>query len=146
MAKQKRRIFLPSFRRGIALDEAKIHTNALKTIIKSVFYPDNEAARKESFHQAAERLGLDEAKIVAQQKRFLLFSLFYFALAVALIIYDIILFANADLIAAFSVLGLFLVVTAYGARENFWYMQVKERKLGCSLSEWVLFIFGRRAK
>lgn len=102
---------------------------------KKFFIPSRQEA-KESFSEAMKRFNLSEQDIITRQTS--LFRLFclMLVLAAGIFIYTLYLFwQQAWHAAGFSliVLGLALVLAF---RYHFWYFQIKQRKLGCSLQEW----------
>lgn len=95
------------------------------------------AAREETFEQAAERLQLTEADIKERQQSFLRLAIILVAFTIITLLYTLYLLWSAEFgggVLAF-VVSLISAVTA--ARYHFWYFQVKNRKLGCTVREWL---------
>lgn len=98
----------------------------------------------ETFEEAMQRLGLDEAGLERRKKQCYYTGWFYLACSLILFSYGIYLIANEGYIAGFVawILCVFAVALAY--RESFWYFQMSVRKLGCSFKEYQNFILGRK--
>ena len=93
--------------------------------------------RKETFEQAMSRFNLTEADLVVRARRCIREIVFYFILACIGFIYMVYLFVNAHILAGLIMIlvGMLLIIKALGS--HFWYFQIKHRKLGCTLKEWI---------
>lgn len=100
------------------------------------------AKQSETFAEAMQRLHLSEQDIQQRAKLFFRMSCFYCAVAVALFIYVVYLLYTAHFAAAFLSLLLTVLSLALAFRQNFWYFQIKQRRLGCTVKEWLRFTFG----
>lgn len=104
-----------------------------------------KATREETFEQAIARMNLTEADVQNRMKQSYRLAWIFFALAIAVLLYGIIV-----LIQGFwAGIIICIVLSAFGFtlafRESFWYFQMKKRKLGCTFDEWFNFIL-RRSK
>lgn len=103
---------------------------------------DPKEKKKETFEQAVYRLRLDEKDIHRRAMNFLRLAIFYLVFSFVLFIYAIYLFLETShLLAVAMTFALSIVLLAYAYREHFWYFQLKKRKFGCTLKEWVAFTF-----
>ncbi len=100
--------------------------------------------RQETFEEAMTRLRLSEKDIQARMRHCYISSWIYFSVALLLFLYGgylLIYSTFSGFIIAFVLSGL---AGVYAYRDAFWYFQMKSRKLGCSFSNFVNFITGRK--
>ena len=90
-------------------------------------------------------MNLSEAYLVNRRRQFLKSAFCYFFIALLLWIDGIWLIIHLKLLSAGIALVLALTLTLNAYHEHFWYMQMSQRKLGCTFRDWLLFISGRRA-
>ena len=109
-------------------------------------FTTHKAKRIETFEEAVERLNLTEDDLIKRSRHFLRLAYAYALLALLLIIYAIFLSITGHILALFSSIALITLVSTYALREHFWYMQMKKRKLGCSLWDWVKFVVVKRTE
>jgi intracellular multiplication protein IcmV len=96
----------------------------------------------ESFNTAIKRLHLTENDLLKKQKALWRLSLLMLIIAFFLFTYvGYLLFYGTikALIVSFVVMCMALILAF---RYHFWYFQIKERKLGCTLKEWYQFLLG----
>lgn len=126
----------------LGFSQLKQGTFSLASNLQQLFIP-RTSGRSETFEEARTRLKLTEQEI-QQRARFFRYQIFIFmGVGIACLFYVIFLFIYQYLLAgvvAFFVCGLFFV-KAFAA--HFWYMQIKRRKLGCTLKEWVDYLCKR---
>lgn len=109
----------------------------LYKIIRTIFRftpPDGE--RAEAFTTAVERLGLEEKALKEKQSTLLRLSIVMLCTAVGLFgycVYQIIIGHALSFMVSLSLTG---VALCLWFRYHFWYFQIKERKLGCTIKEW----------
>lgn len=99
--------------------------------------PEKKTKRKESFEQAIKRLKLDNKAITDLEKRFLQMMLMMLFFAFLPLIYGIYLFFVTNALAASLAILVSSILFAYAFRFHFWYFQIKRRKLGCSVADWL---------
>ncbi len=140
MIRRVGRVFLPfgNFKRMVGWDH-------LKTSYKNVFASakamtdrqDSAHVIKETFDEAVQRLNMSEANIVAKTKSFFRTAILFLVMAVAVFIYALDLLFTGHILA--TIIALILVVLAFSLafRDHFWYTQMKQRRLGLSLREWL---------
>lgn len=120
----------------------------LKSQIQSTFdfmsnaFTPAEAARKETFEQAMERLNLTEDYLKKTRTRYLIVAVVFLVLALGTVVAGIDLLIHhgtfAGFVLAIPTATLFFV-NAF--RYHFWAFQIKKRKLGCTFQEWAENIF-----
>lgn len=93
--------------------------------------------RKETFEEALERLHLREAEIKRQSTQALHLSIIFFVLALMLFGYGIFLAWQKHTFGFIVTFLLTLVLLTKAFYFNFWHFQIKHRKLGCSIAEWL---------
>ncbi len=96
--------------------------------------------RTETFEEAKLRLRLTEQDLANRMKSLLQLTFVYLLFAIALLSYTVYLVVSGGaLIGIFLSIMLTLVAFAMSYRENFWYFQMKKRRLGCSFKEWLQY-------
>lgn len=111
----------------------------MKDIFVSVFMPWKKEAPGpvESFEEAMARMKLSEADIAQRKKMFIQQTLVYFGLGLGVIIYGVILAFDHAITGMFMCFVVSFVAFANAFRAHFWYFQTKQRRLGCTLQEWL---------
>lgn len=99
-----------------------------------------KSTRQETFAQAVVRLDMTvqdvEDKVRQYRMTSSVFALFFiFGLA-----YSAILWLRYDRMTCVMGVAYSMLMFAFFFRESFWYMQIKKRRLGMSIVEWVKFI------
>lgn len=93
--------------------------------------------RQETFEQAMQRFGLTDQDVELIRKRYFYYSVLFLVLAGIVLIYA---FYLLILRYTFSGWLLGMAVTALllsnAFRYNFWFFQIKHKKLGCTFAEW----------
>lgn len=144
--KRKRRgviktVFNP--RGWMSYDDVKESGREVKDLVKDVT-DVRKPGRKETFEQAMKRMKLSEEDIQVRMKQLLLSSRIYCGAAVLVLFYSLFTLFYAGnfwtflMAAIISVLGF-----ALAFRDSFYYFQMKRRKLGCTVKEWIQFITGK---
>lgn len=95
-----------------------------------------QAKRKETFDEALQRLRLTENDLQQRAKLFRRMMMVYSGIALILFFYTIYLLAGAHLAAGLLSFVLTLLALSLAFRQHFWYFQVQQRKLGCTIKEW----------
>lgn len=103
--------------------------------LKKFFIPQ-EGQTKESFDKAVKRLNLSKTELNQRQQGLLRLSLVMVGLSVLLFAYTIYLLVTGGYLGAFVGLVVTLIALVLAFRYHFWYFQIKERKLGCSIQQW----------
>ncbi len=127
------------FRMWIGTDGLKSFWYFIVSSFKKMFVPNatkSNEKKQETFVEAQERLGLTEETLLVRQKTLFRTSVFLTICGVLLLIYTLFQLFNGSFLGfllTFSVTGL---AFAMAFRYHFWFFQIKERKLGCSVREW----------
>lgn len=112
---------------------------------KTYFVP-RKAEHPEKFNEAVKRLHLSEDDLLQKQNNFLKLAIIFAVIGVLIVIYSI-------YVAWFGYFSSFLLTLTVGIlafacafRYHFWWFQVKQRKLGCTIKEWLASGFGEERK
>lgn len=116
-------------------ERVKVFGVYLKSVFKTLFVP-NTAVETESFALAQKRLKLSDSGLLERQAALLRLSIILVSMAFALFIYTVYLFYSASIKGGGVSFVLMLIALVLAFRYHFWYFQMKERKLGCTIKEW----------
>jgi intracellular multiplication protein IcmV len=105
-------------------------------MFKKLFYLQPQQS-EESFLDVKERLKLDDAALLKQQKKLLSLSLFMLFLAVLILGYIFYQALYGSFVGAVLSVVVMFIALALAFRYHFWYFQLKRKKLGCSFKEWL---------
>ena len=101
-----------------------------------------QARRKESFHEAVDRLDISEKDIRKQITYYKLTSSLYGLFSVFGVIYAAILYVYGTRGAFIMACSYCCLIGSFFFRESFWYMQIKKRRLGMRPLDWFKFMVG----
>lgn len=101
-------------------------------LAKSVFFVQ-KPKRTEDFQTAVARLHLSEEDIQRRQHQFLIGTIFFLIIGIALFIFACFRDRAITMFLSFIVAG---IAFAEAFRNHFWFTQMKHRKLGMSVREW----------
>ncbi len=113
----------------------KHYFKGIKSTGKDYFTPKQSDVTEE-FAEAAQRFNLSEEEIQKRQSALLRLSLFYFGLFVVILGYAVFLAFDGVLRGFIIAVVVSLLALANAFRHHFWYFQIKQRKLGCTVKEW----------
>lgn len=127
------RIF--NVRSWVDFDRTKSFTLYLVNGFKRMFVPQkNESG--ETFDEAMSRLNLSEKELQDRKTALYRLSLLMSAAAILIFGYAIYHVLYGSYRAVIVSLVVMLIALALAFRYHFWYFQIKERKLGCTMQEW----------
>ncbi len=142
MKKQKRgsrivNVFVRIFnvRAWIDFDRIKSFTLYLVAGFKKMFVPQKNPPG-ETFEDAMIRLNINEKELQDKKSALYRLSLLMCAAAVFIFAYAIyqLIYGSYRAVVISLIITLIALVLAF--RYHFWYFQIKERKLGCTMQEW----------
>lgn len=107
----------------------------LLNAVKSLFIPQQKDA-PESFEAAQARLKMTDADMGVQIKALFRLSLLMSSIAFLFLMYVIYQLVYGSLQGALLTLAMVLVALAFAFRYHFWYFQLKQGQLGCTISMW----------
>lgn len=125
-----------NIRAWIDYDRVKSITMYLIDGLKKLFIPSSEKGKKESFEVAVKKLHLNEQQLIDKKKALIRLTYLMCFLALTIFLYAIYQSVYGSwkaVIVSFVITWLALILAF---RYHFWYYQIKERKLGCTLKEW----------
>ncbi|QLH41376.1 MAG: hypothetical protein HWD59_00655 [Coxiellaceae bacterium] len=126
-----------NFPRWMGLSQLTRTGKDITDIGKKLVNSKTTSKRQESFAEAMQRLKLTEKDVDERGRHFLLMARLYAVIGLALLIYTLYLFWQAHLMAAFMSLILTTLGFTLAFRQHFYYFQIKQRKLGCTIKEWI---------
>lgn len=91
---------------------------------------------EESFTEALQRYNLTEEDVGQRIRAFVIFSIFWLGVSVAVLLYGIYLAGLGSWFGFLACLGISLISLAQAFYYHFWMFQMKQRRLGCSWREW----------
>ena len=109
---------------------------------KRVFMSEVEEAKEsknaltESFNAAKKQFNLTDADLLARQRSLLFLTALMATIALLIFGYAIYHFFYGTILAGMISLVVMLIAVALAFRYHFWYFQIKNHKLGCTLKEW----------
>ena len=124
----------------IGVDNIRISTHWLLQLIRRTFRVQQANAHPADFSAAMERMGVSEAELPAQEKRFLWSSLVFFCLALLSLFYTVYLWSHSSFLvttAAFVVFALFLIRSYF---YSLWRLQIQQKRLGCTFKDWLAWL------
>lgn len=134
-----KRIF--NFRAWIDFDRMRAFTIYLLTGAKKMLVPKaaplgNEILSRKAFQEQMLRFNLTEDEIISREKGLYRLSLLMILFAFCLCIYFIYQLIYGSILAIIVTFILIFVALVMAFRYHFWYYQIKQRKLGCTIKEW----------
>ncbi|AHE68202.1 type IVB secretion system protein IcmV [Legionella oakridgensis] len=103
--------------------------------LKRLFVPQR-GAPKVSFEEVKAQFNLTDGELLAKQKALFRLCLFMIFIAILLLAYAIYRCVLGHMLAFWLSLIVTFIALILAFRYHFWYFQIKERKLGCSVHEW----------
>lgn len=130
-------------RAWMGYDHLKKSTLFLKNEFNNVFVPPSPGEQND-FEEVVENFNLTPKELLEKQKTFLFLAIFLVFLMLIVLGYALYQLIHAHYLSFFPsfVLSLFCLSLAF--RYHFWYFQVKSRKLGCTLQEWLEFLLSKK--
>lgn len=107
-----------------------------KVILLDSIIP-KKATYSETFEEAMQRLELTEADLLLRQKEFTQLFYFFLTLSVLIIGYALYLSFTSSMVTTLIAFCLSIYTLAQAFRFHFWLFQLKNRKLGCTVKEWM---------
>lgn len=126
-------------------DNARFISRTLKELLnREPLDGDKKSGEKVTFAVLAQRMQWSEDDIKARTKYFGWVSLTYTSAGLLLLLYTGYLIHSSDrFLAIIATLVLGVLMLSYAVRELFWYVQMKQRKLGCNMQDVMNVLLGR---
>lgn len=122
-------------RKWVDWDRVKSFTLYLVNGVKRLFVPQ-EPTHVEAFDEAVKKLKLNEADLIIKQKALFRLSVIMVIAAFMLLIYMGYQLFYGSWKATIISLVVVMIALVLAFRYHFWYYQIKQRKLGCTVKEW----------
>lgn len=133
-----------NFPKWLDAKSLKKNNETLYGFAKDIAKPDLRPVSQESFEEAMVRLQLSEQDVVNRRAFFLRMAIFYGLFAIAVFSYGIYLFFNlVDIFPLLMALAVTVAALALWFKHHFWYVQMKQRRLGLSFDDWLKYTFKR---
>ncbi len=91
----------------------------------------------ETFEEAMQRLDLTENDLIERQKEFTRLCYFFIFIAMTIIVYALYMAFHGSMTTSLISFCLALYALTQAFRFHFWLFQLRNRKLGCTIKEWM---------
>lgn len=134
-----------SFREWIDFDRIRTFTLYVMGGLRRMFVPQQESIKDkgQSFRKAVEQQNLNQDDLKKRQQALLRLSMLMLFLAFCIFGYAIYQLVYGSFKAVLVSLAVTLIALVLSFRYHFWYFQIKERRLGCTINEWYRKSFKR---
>jgi intracellular multiplication protein IcmV len=120
----------------MSLDYLNETAERFKILMMDIVVPQ-KATHSETFEEAMVRLELTEEDLVQRQLEFRRLFYFFFIISFIIVGYGLYLAFTSSLIPALICFGLAIYSLSQAFRFHFWLFQLRERRLGCSIKDWI---------
>lgn len=124
-----------NIRYWIDFERMKVFTLYLVNGFKKMFIPQQQA-KAESFESVLKRLNISETALKKKQSALYRLSWLMCTAAFLIFSYAVYQMFYGSFKAAIVSIVVTVIALVLAFRYHFWYFQIKERKLGCSIKEW----------
>lgn len=117
----------------------KNNAETIGSIVKGMGKPDeSDAFVAKTFEEAVKHYGLSEADLKKRMRAHLYSAIFSLIFGILAVIWSIhLLIGKSMFFSALVSLGLSLLMFSYAFREHFFYFKIKERRLDCTVAQWL---------
>lgn len=124
----------------------KGNAETIGSIVKGMGKEDQgEEVKINSFQDAVKFYGLTEADLKKRMKSHLYTAIFSLVLGVAALVWTLhLLIIKAMFLSSMVSLGLTVLMLSYAFREHFFYYKIKEKRLNCTVSQWLQGFFSKK--
>ncbi len=132
-----KRVF--KFRYWADFDRIKAYSQYLWDLFKRLFIPQvrDDKDSQVLFEESVQQMKLSEADLKNREVALKRMSILMTVLASLVFLYSFYHLFYGSWQAALLCYSVTLIAVALAFRYHFWYFQIKERKLGCTFSEWL---------
>lgn len=132
-----KRLFTSLFNVKAWVDLERIRTGGRYIVQQcQTYFVPGEIKEIESFESAKARLKLSDSELLVRQKGLLRLSVIMVSAAMGIFIYALYNLFYGYFMAVLISVVVMLIALALAFRYHFWYFQIKNKRLGCSLREW----------
>ena len=128
------------FREWTDFDRVKAFFYALLHSLKILLIPQAKKKSKHKFEEAVEQLSLTNDELLVKSRALFRWSIVMLCIAAMIFLYAVYQLALNSYLSfgvSFSLTG---VALAFAFRYHFWFYQIQQRRLGCSLKEWFMYL------
>lgn len=129
-----------TLKRAVGTDMLKEQASFIKKMGEGIFKL-KRSDRKDTFEDLA-KIGIDEAQVQQAKESFKRMVVVFLSLALVVIFYIIYAILRGYFLTAVISVGVLAVCLAQAFKYHFWYFQIVERRLGCTVSEWWQYVKG----
>lgn len=101
-----------------------------------------KSLHKETFEEAVVRLNLSNKDIIAKQKSFFNAAIVFFICGICTVAYSISFFYSHQWQGCMLAIMVSMIFFAHAFQTHFWYTQMRQRRLGLTVREWLCTFFG----
>lgn len=132
-------VFTPN--QWLGFDSLKQHGSMIARLFSRVMKPhESSQVKGMSFAQCMAHFNMTSEELKKRMQTALQTALVCGATSAACLIYAIYLFAKVGFLSGLVTVGLSFVMAAYCFREHFNYFQMHEKRLGCTVKQWLNFV------
>ena len=95
------------------------------------------AERNEAFDEALDRLDISDVDLYQRRREFTYMMGLYIGLAVLVFGYGVLISIGGNFMGFCMSLGVTVYALSHAFKYHFWLYQIKRKKLGCSLQDWL---------
>ncbi len=100
-------------------------------------FSHQKPTRSEEFDEAVQRLSLTPDDLATQTQRFRYLAWLFIVLSLALLAYACVIGSNGNWTGTIISVSIAFYALTLAFRFHFWYFQMSQRKLGCTVQEWM---------
>lgn len=119
-------------------DRVKSYWQYIVSTVKKFFVPQQKA-QTESFEDAKIRMNLSDADLNVRKRALFQLCMLMCGISFLLFLYAIYQCVYGGIPGFLLTCSIMCVALVMAFRYHFWYFQIKEKKLGCSIREWFKF-------
>ena len=129
--------FMFNVPRWIGWHDIKRNAVYIGNTYSSLYTQETVSTLKETFEESIKRQHLTEDDIIRIQAQYFKRSLVYLCLWIAGVVYGFYFLYKLNVGSFIIMLSLSSIFFVFWFREYFWYQQIKVRRLGLTLKEWM---------
>jgi intracellular multiplication protein IcmV len=122
--------------RWMSWDYISETTERLKNNLTDIVIP-KKATYSETFDEAMLRMDLTEEDLAQRKKEFTRLLYYFLGIAFVIIAYALFMAFKGSMITSLIAFCLSMYALTQAFRFHFWLFQLKNRKLGCTIKEWI---------
>lgn len=135
-----------NIRKWSAWDAIADNARVIASLAKGLKGPDLSAAPAvtQTFDEMAEQYGFTEDKLRVRMKLHFRVAFFCLLLALVALVWVVVLLFKLMFLSSIVALSVAMLMFSYAFREHFYYFQIKQRRLNCTMKEWFFSFFSNQ--